>query len=136
MTSQLLEQSSLTIHELEIGTFRFYENLVIGEINRGAQITLDKVLPLFALAWEQYRNKPAVYISDRKNSYSLDPTMHFETSKLVPFVKGYAWVVYNPMTERVARLEQRFLNFPNAIFHSMDPALVWAWKLLQQKQEN
>ena len=136
MTTQLFEQTFMRTHELEIGTFRFYEDMVVGEIHEGKQITPDNSLPLFALAWEQYRNKSMVYISDRKNSYSLDPTMHFETKKLLPFVAGYAWIVYNPVAERAARLEERFLDFPTAVFRSMDPALTWAWNLLQENQQD
>ena len=134
MSTQFLEQTFLKTYELEIGTFRFYENIVIGRIKEGMQVSLDNALPVFALAWEHYRDKPVVYISDRKHSYSLDPTMHFETNKLVPFVAGYAWVVYNDRTERVSCLEERFLNFPTAVFRSMDPALAWAWNILQEKQ--
>ena len=136
MTTQLFEQTFLRTYELEIGTFRFYENIVIGQIREGMQIDLDNSLPLFALAWEQYRNKPVVYISDRKNSYSLDPTMHYETKKLVPFVAGYAWVVYDDRCEKVARLEERFLDFPTEVFRSMQPALEWAWNLLQEKEQD
>jgi hypothetical protein len=135
MTTKLFEQTFHQTHELEIGTFRFYEDVVIGQIRQGKQISLDDVLPLFALAWEHYQDKPLVYISDRKYSYSLDPTMHFETKKLLPFVAGYAWVVYNPIRERVARLEQRFLDLPTAVFRSMDPALEWAWKILQEQEK-
>lgn len=135
MTTKLFEQTFNQTHELEIGTFRFYEDVVIGQIRQGKQITLDDALPLFALAWEHYRDKSVVYISDRKYSYSLDPTMHFETKKLLPFVAGYAWVVYNPIAERASRLEQRFLDFPTAVFRSMDPALEWAWKILQEQEK-
>jgi len=136
MTTQLFEQTFRKTHELEIGTFRFYENVIIGQIREGMQINLDNALPIFALGWEQYKNKDVVYISDRKYSYSLDPTMHFETKKLVPFIAGYGWVVYNPVAERAARLEERFLDFPTAVFRSMDPALTWAWNLLQEKQQD
>jgi len=136
MTTQLFEQTFIRTHELEIGTFHFYENIVIGQIREGMQINLDNVLPVFAMAWEQYRNKSVVYISDRKYSYSLDPTMYFETKKLVPFIAGYAWIVYNERCEKVARLEERFLDFPTSIFRSRDAALNWAWNLLQDQQKD
>lgn len=136
MTTQLFEQTFIRTHELEIGTFRFYENIVIGQIREGMQINLDSSLPLFALAWEQYKNNPVVYISDRKNSYSLDPTMHYETKKLVPFVAGYAWVVYDDRSEKVAHLEERFLDFPTGVFRSLENALEWAWNLLQDKEQD
>jgi hypothetical protein len=134
MTTAHLEQTYLTTHELDIGTFRFYDELVIGQVKEGAQVTLDKALPLLALGWEQYRNKPVIYISDRKFSYSLDPTMHFETKKLVPYLSGYAWVVYNKLNEQNARLESRFLDCPTHICSSMASALLWASELLKRQR--
>ena len=131
ITIQGFEQSFLKTLELETGTFQFYDQVVIGQIREGMQVTLDNSLPLLSHAWELYRDKKIVYISDRKNSYSLDPTMHMELMKLVPFLAGYAWVVYNDLTERVAHLEARFLNCPTGIYRSMDPALLWARDLLQ-----
>lgn len=134
MTSHLLENSYLKTHELEIGTFRFYDSVIIGQIREGMQVTLDDALPLLALGWEQYRNRPVVYISDRKYSYSLDPTMHFETKKLVPYLSGYAWVVYNRLNEQNARLEARFLDCPTQICSSLDAAIAWAGDLLKRQQ--
>lgn len=131
ITVRGFEQAFLKTLEMETGTFHFYEQVVIGQIREGMQVTLDNSLPLLSHAWEVYRDKKIVYISDRKNSYSLDPTMHMELLKLVPFLAGYAWVVYNDLTERVAHLEARFLDCPTAIYRSLDPALLWARGLLQ-----
>lgn len=133
MTTDLFEQTYLTTHELDIGTFRFYDQVVIGEIREGKSINLDTALPLLALGYEFYKNKPAVYISNRKHSYSLDPTMHYETLKLVPYLAGYAWVVYNDINEKNARLESRFLQCPNSVHRSMDTALAWAFQLLRRQ---
>ena len=132
MTTEFFEKSYLTTHELDIGTFRFYDHIVIGEIKEGKSINLDLALPLLALAWEHYKKKPVVYISNRKFSYSLDPTMHFETLKLAPYLAGYSWVVYNDINEKNARLEARFLQCPNAVHRSMDAALAWAFQLLSR----
>lgn len=131
MITNLLENSYIKTHQLEIGTFKFYENVVIGQVREGAQVTLDKALPLLALGWEQYRNKPVIYISDRKHSYSLDPTMHYETKKLVPYLGGYAWVVYDALNKKNAELEARFLECPTCICHSMESALGWASEMLK-----
>ncbi len=133
MTTDLFEQTYLTTHELDLGTFHFYDQVVIGEIREGKSVNLDTALPLLALGYEFYKNKPAVYISNRKHSYSLDPTMHYETLKLVPYLAGYAWVVYNDINEKNARLEARFLQCPNAVHRSMDTAVAWAYELLRRQ---
>lgn len=121
-------------HELDFGRFRFYKNLVIGEIFEGARMNFDKALPLLAIAALYYSEEnPLVYLSDRKSSYSLDPTMHREIYKLFPFMLGYGVVVYNDLNLKVAKLEQRFLCCPSEVFSSMDQALAWAAHLIANR---
>ncbi len=136
MSANFLEKTYLTTHELAIGTFRFYEHVVVGQVREGMQISMDNVLPLLALSWEAYRDTSVVYISDRKYSYSLDPTMYYEVQKLVPHMSGYAWVVYNEINRKIAELEARFVQCPNAIHTTMDAALQWSVNLLQNEGEN
>jgi len=118
-------------HELDFGKYRFYRNLIIGEVFEGAKMDFDKVLPLLAIAALYYsEEKPFVYLSHRKFSYSFDPTMHREIHKLFPFMLGYGVVAYNELNSKVAKLEQRFLCCPSGVFHSMDDALAWAAGLI------
>lgn len=136
MSTDSLEKTYLTTHELAIGTFRFYEQVVVGQVREGLQISMDNVLPLLALSWEAYRDTSVVYISDRKYSYSLDPTMYYEVQKLAPHITGYAWVVYNEINRKTAELEARFLQCPKAIHHTMDNALQWSVNLLQNEGQS
>lgn len=135
MSTDSLEKTYLTTHELAIGTFRFYEQVVVGRVREGLQISMDNVLPLLALSWEAYRNTSVVYISDRKHSYSLDPTMYYEVQKLAPHITGYTWVVYNEINRKIAELEARFLQCPTAIHSTLDTALQWSVNLLQNEGE-
>ena len=119
-------------HELDFGRFRFYKNVVIGEVFEGAKMDFDKALPLLAIAALYYSEEnPVVYLSDRKSSYCFDPTMHREIYKLFPFMLGYGVVVYNDLNFRVATLEQRFLLCPSRVFHSMEEAIAWAGQLIE-----
>ncbi len=137
MTGTDLETSFLAEHQLKFGTFRFYRNLVIGRINEGEQVSLDSTLPLIAIGIELYSEKrPAVYLSDRIYSYSMDPTLHLEAHKLFPFLLGYGVIAYNELNYRVARLEQRFIPCPCGIFRSMDEALSWSWQLISELGNN
>ena len=135
MSTEFLEKTYLTTHELAIGTFRFYEQIVVGQVREGLQISLENVLPLLALSWEAYRKTSVVYISDRKYSYSLDPTMYYEVQKLAPHITGYAWIVYNDINRQIAELEARFLQCPCAIHPSMSDALQWSLDLLKNKDQ-
>lgn len=136
MSTKFLEKTYLTTHELAIGTFHFYQHVIVGEVKKGMQISLDNVLPLLALSWEAYRNTSVIYISDRKHSYSLDPTMYYEVKKLVPHMTGYAWVVYNDFNRQIAEIESRFLNCPNSIHTTMSDALKWSLKILEDNPQD
>ncbi len=135
MSTNFLAKTYLTTHELAIGTFRFYEHVIVGQVREGMQISMDNVLPLLARSWESYQNTSVVYISDRKHSYSVDPTMYYEVKKLLPQLSGYAWIVYNDINRQIAELEARFLSCPNAIHTTLDHALLWSLKVLKDKNQ-
>lgn len=123
--------SLLASLDLDIGTFRFYPNLVISEIREGAIVDFDKMLPVFVRGQEFYTSDtPFVYISDRKNSYSFDPTLHLETRKMFENLGGYGVVVYDEVNRRIAILEQNFMKCPVKIFSSLDDAKKWARNLV------
>ncbi|TPN84725.1 hypothetical protein [Aquimarina algicola] len=118
-------------HELDIGTVYFYNNYVIVEIKKGIVLNFEKAAPLFMLGKQYYGNKtPFVYISNRINSYSFEPTSHFKSAELFPNLKGVAVVTYNAVNENVARLEQAFLDKPAQIFHSLDEAIEWVNEII------
>ena len=117
--------------ELDIGIFRFYPNLVISEMKEGVAVNFDNCLPIFMQGLEYYTvDTPLVYISNRKNSYSFDPTLHLEVKTIFSNLKGYGVVIYNEMSHRIARLEQNFMDCPVRIFYDLDEAKSWAKELL------
>lgn len=125
-TGTLSEQLRAAQH-LDFGTFWFYPNLVVGEVRGGMRVNANHALHLMTIAAEYYPPEtPVVYLSDRKYSYSIDPTLHLEIQEFFPNLIGYGVVVYNDLNARVAELEQRFLPCPTGIFRSMDAATAWA----------
>ena len=114
-------------HELEIGTFYFYKNFVIGEIKEGLTTTHENSQKLFKLGKAYYgMTTPFVYISNRVNSYSFDPTGHYKSMKIFSNLKGFAVVAYDKVSGRVANLEQAFISVPAKIFNSLEDAILWA----------
>ncbi len=120
--------------ELDIGTTRFYQNLVISEMKEGAVVNFDNCLPIFTKALEYYTlDTPVVYISNRINSYSFDPTLHLEAKAIFTNLRGYGVVVYNDMNYKIALLEQQFMDCPVNIFSSFEEACEWAQDILVPK---
>lgn len=119
--------------DLGFGTFDFYRNIVVGEIREGAIITADHALELMSFGIEYYKHREAVvYISNRKHSYSIDPTLHIETAKIFHTLAGYGMVYYDERSLKMARLEQRFLSYPSELFVTLEAAMGWAVQTVQE----
>lgn len=117
--------------ELDIGLFFFYPNMVVSQMNEGVSVNFDNVLPVFLKGLQYYTPEtPLVYISNRINSYSFDPTIHLEAREVFSNLKGYGVVVYDDMNLRIAQLEQEFISCPLQIFHSLEEARNWGQQLL------
>ncbi|WP_109298829.1 hypothetical protein [Aquimarina sp. AU474] len=115
-----------------IGTFYYYQNFIISEIDEGTVITLNEVLQVSSKYTKKYYGNltPFVYIANRVHSYSLEPTVHFKTAKMFPNAKGYGIVIYNSLNEQIAKLEQTFLNIPTQVFDNLNTAIQWAESLV------
>jgi len=56
-----------------LGEFEFYQSYIIGRIYEGMNAGQIFVSPLTDLIQKCFSGRPTIYISDRINSYSLDP---------------------------------------------------------------
>ncbi|WP_025742538.1 hypothetical protein [Aquimarina pacifica] len=119
-------------HEIEIGSVYFFENYIISEVKEGAIITFESTQKLYELTKKYYGNKtPFVYISNRINSYSFEPTAHIKSKTIFPNLKGLAVVIYDPLKNEIAQLEKKFLNHvENGIFYNLEEAVQWAKKII------
>ncbi len=118
-------------HVLDIGSVYFYENFVVTEVKEGIVFNFEKAAELFRLGKHYYGNKtPFVYISNRINSYSFEPTAHIKSKELFPNLKGVAVVIHNPVSNKIAELEKAFLSKPTEIFYNLESAIDWVEKLI------
>lgn len=130
MTSRL-NTELVRKHDLEVGSFYFYKNHIVAEVKEGIAFTFENAFQVLELGKVYYGDTvPFVYISNRINSYSFNPTAHFKTQSMFPNLKGYAVVTYDAINHEIAEMEQTFLNKPMAIFNSLQDALHWTEKLI------
>lgn len=113
-------------------TIEVYDNYVISSINEGFHLTPDKNKILDDIASEYFYDKLFVYISYRKNSYSVDPSIYLQTSK-IENLAGMAVVAKVPLAKGNAEIEKLFLNRPFEIFTSIDEAKDWANTVLKNE---
>lgn len=104
---------------------------MVAEAKESIAFTYENAQEMLALAKMYYgKLTPFVYISNRKNSYSFNPTAHFKTTAMFPNLKGFAVVVYDTMNKEIAQMEQSFFTTPVNIFNSLDDAIDWVEKII------
>lgn len=129
--SSKINKTLIRKHDLNIGSFYYYENYMVAEIVEGIAFAFENATEMLKLTKTYYGNStPFVYITNRKNSYSFNPTAHFKTAKMFPNLKGYAVVSYDAINRDIAEMERSFLNAPMRIFDSLDEAIDWVEKLI------
>ncbi|GAA4272326.1 hypothetical protein GCM10022258_16200 [Aquimarina gracilis] len=87
---------------------------------------------LLAMAADQYyKNKPFVYISNRVNSYSVDPSIHIEMSKIQNLV-GFAVISNDPLQKKQTQLEQSLFAKELRLFDTIKEAIEWKNEIIQK----
>lgn len=106
---------------------------MVAEVKEGIAFTFENAQEMLQLAKEYYGNKtPFVYISNRVNSYSFNPTAHFKTATMFTNLKGYATVTYDTINHEIAHMEESFMNRPVKNFRILEDAIAWAEQLIVQ----
>lgn len=133
-TTTVIKQRLLAEHHLEIGSFRFYPNIMVAEFTEGVHVTKANALIPIQLAQKVYGDgRPFIYISHRLNSYSMDPVGYGEVVGMFPNFRGFAIVSQNKYRRMLAALEKLFIKKPMAVFHTLEDAFVWSGELLEKE---
>ncbi len=118
-------RDSLTFDFCDITIFDYYLVVVMKE---GMNITPDYNDILVGIANKYFKKRPFVYITHRVHSYSVDPKIYFETTK-IENLKGFAVVSNKFQAKNNVQIEQMFFSKPFEIFTSLDDAISWAEKI-------
>lgn len=113
-----------TIH-LDFGIIEIHEHYLIGTVNEGVLLTDEVSYEITQHALEHFNKKPFVYITNRINSYAVDPGVYKFTNRITNLA-GFAVVSPNAMRRENAAYEQTFLTKNFGIFETLEEAIVWA----------
>jgi len=105
-------------------TVAIHDNYLIAVMNEGITVKPEHNEVLLNIVHKYYPNKPFGYITHRKHSYSVDPSIYFETSK-INNLKAFAIVSVQKINEMNAELEKKFLKKPLKHFETLDDAVKW-----------
>lgn len=123
------------IINIDIGYVSIFDNYIIMEIDQGVIVTKEHNQLLVDIVDKFYKDKGVVYISNRKNSYSVNPSVYYETNKIKNII-GLAVVSENGMAVNNAEIEKLFFNKPFEIFSNLEDAKNWANELYKKMKKN
>ena len=112
------------IMEMEIGNYFFYGNVVIVEAKEGIMLSYKKDLSVILLILNITKGKPWVYISNRINSYAIQP-LDYKYLNKVPSLKALGVVNYSEAGYLISELEAKFCKKPYGVYHSLIEAVTW-----------
>ena len=118
-----------TIIRLKFCTLTFFDNYVIAVINEGEHVD-HKLNEILIENIELHFNKPYVYITNRINSYSVDPNIYHRASK-VENLAGFAVVSKEYKTKINAQIEKMFFGKAFEIFTTLEDAIEWKNQLFE-----
>ena len=111
-------------YQLEIGTVQVYDNYMVSLFEEGATLTLERAYQILGIAEIHFRDKDFGYISLRKNSYAVDPTVYTYIRGL-DNLKAFAIVSVKEIDMHNFKIEKLFYKKPMKFFIEFDNALAW-----------
>jgi hypothetical protein len=119
---------------LEFGKVWFIDNILIAELDEGILFDVENNKKLLEIGRETFALKPYGYISNRVNSYAVNPMVYLESAN-APQLKAIAVVSANETCKQNAILERQFYKENNLfeIFSTLDEAIDWMKKQLKEQ---
>ncbi len=109
---------------------QIYDHYMITIMKEGVTITPEHNKVLLNIVDTYYSHKQFVYITHRLHSYSVNPAIYFETSK-IQNLAGFAVVSKDFKAKSNAEIEKLFLNKPFEVFNTIEEAISWANSILK-----
>ena len=111
-------------YQLEIGKVQVYENYMVSIFEEGATLTLERAYQIIGISEIHFRDRNFGYISLRKHSYAIDPTIYSYLRELEN-LKAFAIVSVKEMDMHNFKIEKLFYKKPMKFFIEFNNALAW-----------
>ncbi len=121
-------------YDLECAETFVFDEFLINQIRSGVTVTPEHNKMLKEIIDNHFMNKPVVYISNRINSYSVDPLTYLATSKIFNIL-GMAVIAKKDMVKNNALFEGNFYGKPFEVFDTLSDAVAWAHKLILEQSD-
>ncbi|WP_299435003.1 STAS/SEC14 domain-containing protein [uncultured Maribacter sp.] len=119
-------------YQLEIGKIQVFDTHMVSIFNEGVTLTLERVFQIIGIAEIHFKNKPFGYVSYRKNSYVIDPTIYSHLRELNN-LKGFAIVSVNEIDMHNFNIEKLFYKKAMKFYIEYDNAIAWIKRRVKVK---
>jgi len=111
---------------LEFGKVTILDNILIAELNEGILLDIAHNRELLNIAKESFNNEAYGYISNRTNSYSVNPMIHLESAS-VENLAAIAVVSTNTIVKQNTIIEKQFFRHRSSfeVFETLEEAIHW-----------
>lgn len=111
-------------YQLDIGVVQVYNNYMVAIFEEGATVTLERAYQIIGISEIHFREKNFGFISLRKHSYAIDPTIYTYLREL-DNLKAFAIVSVKEIDMHNFKIEKLFYKKPMKFFIEFDNALAW-----------
>lgn len=125
MLKPINEGDAVKRYDLDFGKVSFFKNYLIIEVAEGISFNHEKAIALSKLTNYHFGNREFGYISNRVNSYSLQPTDYLKIKQALPNIKVFAIVTYNDFQKASVKIESMFYHDHMFAFDCVKEAVDW-----------
>ena len=118
-------------HKLDYCEIFVLENVLVKQIEEGQIISSNHIDELLQIIDKHFKDKPVVYLSNRTFSYSVDPLVYKEVSKIKNII-GIGIIVSGNQRVQNAFYEGKFYEKEFEVFRHFYEAMTWANSLLER----
>ncbi|RKN77997.1 STAS/SEC14 domain-containing protein [Ulvibacterium marinum] len=119
-------------YQLEIGKVQVYDNYMVSIFDEGATLTLERAYQIIGISEIHFRGKNFGFISLRKHSYAIDPTIYNYLRELEN-LKAFAIVSVKEVDMHNFKIEKLFYKKPMKFFIEFNNALTWVRQRVKAK---
>ncbi|MBO0323936.1 STAS/SEC14 domain-containing protein [Muricauda sp. CAU 1633] len=120
-------------YQLDIGTIQVFDDYMVATFDEGATVTLERAYQMIGISEIHFRDRNFGYISLRKNSYAVDPTI-YNYLRGLDNLKAFAIVSKKEIDMHNFKIEKLFYKKNMEFFIEFDNALAWVKKRVRARK--
>lgn len=118
-------------YHLDVGKIQVFDNYMVSIFDEGATLTLERAYQIIGISEIHFREKAFGFISYRKNSFAIDPTVYTYLRELEN-LKAFAIVSSKEVDMHNFNIERLFYKKPMKFFIDYQNALTWVRRRVRQ----